>query len=569
MENQNNIFIISTSLEGNFKYNTFYWSGKYLSDILDNLEVDYNSLFEIKTAILYFNKSDQKFRNALQLKITKVEAKQNYLKIYLEIEKTLELQSYQIKDALKKQMNLKTIYDLPYLYVIDNNIFYNTINETKINSTIKTLEEKNNWQEIYNLYKTFEPIETNKIWNDAKLLNSFSFATAKLSECTENLKRKFPDKTQRKNYIEEKRKLRNLTIKLRLRTIELSPQNSSYHSNLAYTYYQSVNELTTPGGRKDGNIFEEALLALNYINKALELNPKRLNDLYRKAKLYSDILGTYKFFQQNEKDLIEEKFTEYDHSLSESIKHLNTIIDIYNSITNTEEKQKNKKIFIKALYNLAQIYLRQAKLKYNSNNKNDYTVETNETITKLQLADKNIDKCITNDYNKKKEEKEIFQMANTNNFIYGVYKTYLKATIQLYLYLTTKEKKYETTARNYYQLSIETNFPKEMKNQNKIFILEKMAVLNLATEKYQAAIKTLETIYNKYQNLPPYAAYTLSIAYQKNNQSEKALQIIEKYINHTNDIFKYKFEKIKEQIITNNYTQKTIELTQHLYENIN
>lgn len=567
MENQNNIFIISTLLDGNFKYDSFYWSGKYLSDILDNLEVDYNSLTEIKSAILYFGKSEQKYKNALQLKIKNVEAKQNYLKIYFEIEKTLELQSFLIKDALKKYFHLNTIYDLPFLSVIDYTTFYNIVNDINITSTIKKFEENNNWLEIYKIFQNLEPIESNKIWNDADLLSSFSFATAKLSECTENLKRKYPDKSQRKSYIEEKRKFRNLTIKLRARAIELNSQNSTFHSNLAYTYYQSVNELSTPGGRRDGNIIEDAQLAIKYLNNALELNPNRLNDLYRKAKLFSDVLGSYKFFQNFDNEQLEEKFIEYNNSLSESLKNLLKIEQIYNTLSN-ELKQRNQKIYIKSLYNLAQINLKLAKLNHSTYQQID-NEEKKEIKTKLLLADKYIDKCIINDYNKKKNENEIFEMASNNNFICGVFKTYLKATIQFYLYLITKEKKYETNARNYYQLSIETNFPKEMKNQNKIFILEKIAALNITTDNIQAAINTLEPIYNKYQNLPSYAAYTLALSYQKNNQKDKAMQIIEKYLKQTNDILKFKFEKLQEQITINNETQKSkTDIIKHLYENI-
>lgn len=567
MEDQNDIFIISTSLEGNFKYNSFYWSGKYLSDILDYLEVEYNLLPLIKTAILYFGKTEQKLKNALQLKITSVEAKPNYLKIYFEIEKTLEYPSFLIKDVLKRYMHVKSILELPYLFVIDEYIFYDILNDQKIRSTIKILQEKNNWHEIYRLFQTFEPIENNKIWNDADLLASFSFATAKLSECTENLKKKFPDKSQRKTYIEEKRKFRNLTIKLRQRAIELSPKNYSYYSNLAYTYYQSVNELATPGGRRDGNIYEDALLAIQYINKALELNPNRINDLYRKALLYSDILGTHKFFQQFENEKIEEKFSEYNNTLKESLNSLLKIEQIYNSITNTEEKQKNKKIYIKTLYHLAQKYLKLSKINFNTNN-NTKEENRTETITKILLADKYIDKCIINDYNKKKIETETIEMANTNNYISGVFKTYLKAVIQHQLFQITKEKKYETNARKYYQLSIETNFPKEMKNQNKIFILEKIAALNIETEKYNAAINALLPIYTKYQNLPAYAAYTLSLALTKNNQQEKALEIIKKYEKQTNNIIQYKFEKLKEEIITGNETTKTkLEIIEQLYCN--
>ncbi|MCX7874611.1 MAG: hypothetical protein N2321_00430 [Melioribacteraceae bacterium] len=549
---EENIILISTTIEGEPKYNSFYWSGKYLSDILDYLEVDYQSLPNIKYAILYYGKAQQKFYNSLLLKITAVDAKTNFLKIYFEKVKTLQYQSYLIKDALKKYIKVKSIAELPFLFVINTKKFEEILNDLKIISTIRTLEEKNNWQEIFNLLQTYQPIEKSIIWNDAELLNSFSFATAKLSECTENLKRKFPDKNQRNKFIEEKRNLRNLTLTLRNRAIELQPNNASFYSNLAYSYYQSVNELSTVGGRRDGNIFEEAEKSIYYLNKALSINPNRLTDLYRKALLYSNILGTQKFFKEYNEVNIEKIKNDYLNSIKQSINCFTRIEQIYESITNTEEKQKQKKIYIKTLYHLAQKYLKLNKLNYNLFYNQNKLYETDEITSNLKVADNYIDKCIKIDYNRKKEETQIIEMATVNNFICGVFKTYLKGIIQMYLYLTTKNKIYENNSRQFLQQSLETNFPKEMKNQNKIFILEKISTLNIITENYPAAVKILEPIYNKYQNLAPYAAYTLAIAYIKNEQKENAKQLIEKYSTETNDLFKYKFEKLKEQLIYEN-----------------
>lgn len=545
-------FLISTAINDKPKYNSFYWSGKYLSDIIDYLDCDYSSLTEIKHAILYYNKSVQKTNSALLLNVTSVEAKQNYLKIYFEITKELDYQSYHIKDALKKYMNMKSIYELPFVSVVDELKFFDILNDGKIYSTIKTLEEKNNWQEIYKLLQSYEPIEKSKIWNDANLLNAFSFSTAKLSECTENLKKIYPDKNKRNYIIDEKRKFRELTIKLRKRTIELEPNNASYYSNLAYTYYQSVNELLTPGSRRDGNIFEDATLALNNINKSLSINPNRITDLYRKSKIYSDILGEQKFFRNFDKENPQEKYNEYLSSINEAILCLNEIEKIYNKISDDEEKQKQKKIFIKSLYHLSQLHLKIAKINNNFNSQRISADEkTEKVLRELSFADKYIDLCIKTDYNKKKIETEIKEMCNTDNFISGVYKSYLKGVIQLYFFSLTKEKDYEISAYRFLQISMETNFPKEMKNQNKIFILDKIATLSIIKGNYQAAIKTLEPIYNRYQNLPPYAAYTLALSYIENNNTTKAIELINKYKQNTNEIFEHKFKKLEEKIISN------------------
>lgn len=564
-------FIISSSLKEKPKYNSFYWGGKYFTDIINSLNINYHSLAEIKNAILYYNKADRKLENALLLNVTSVEAKQNYLKIYFEIAKPIEYKSFHIKDALKKYLNVKSILDLPYLTIVDEIQFLDILNNIKIFSTIKTLEEKNNWQEIYNILQTYQPIEKNIIWNDAALISSFSFATAKLSECSENLKKKFSDKTQRNNFIEEKRKLRELTIKLRKRAIELEPENSSYYSNLAYTYYQSVNELITPGSRRDGDIFEETKLAIEYLNKSLSLNPNRIKDIYRKAMLYSEILGTHKFFKQFDPESNEEKLIDFTKALTESINCFRQVETLYDSFSNNDDLRNNKKIYIKSLYHLAQKYLKLGKLNYNSLNKKTISQSEKEnTIEYLLIADNYIDKCIVKDYNRKKTETQIFEMASNNNFICGVYKSYLKAVIQLFLYLIKKEKQYETNAMQYLQLAMETTFPHEMKNQNKIFILDKIATLHLTKENYKAAIKTLEPIYNKYQNLPSFAAYTLTLAYIYDELPNKAEEIINKYIKQSNDLFKYKFEKLHEKLISKkNSDYANLEIKTYIYESYN
>lgn len=542
-------FVISTSLNDKPKYNSFYWSGKYLSDILEHLEFDYYSLSKIKNAILYFNKTDQKYQDALLLDITAVETKPNYLKVYFQISKSLDFQSFHIKDALKKYANTSSISELPFVYVVDEIKFFDLLNDDKIITTIKILEEKNNWQEIYNILQSFMPLEKSKIWTDAELLNSFAFATAKLSECTENLKKKFPDKQQRNKVINEIKQFRELTIKLRKRAIELEPKNPTFYSNLAYTFYQSVNELSTVGARRDGNIFNDAAQAIEFIDKALSLSPNRIKDIYRKALLYANVYGTQKFFNNFTPELLKEKFIEYSKALQKSIACFEKIEEIYNTITDQKIKTNTRKIYIKTLYHIAQKSLTLSKIIFNQNTQYNSTSDMRENALKLlTIADNYIDKCIVEDYNKKKFETEIKEMVHVDNYTLGVYKSYLKGLIQLYIYSINKEKEYELKAHTYFQIALETNFPKEMKNQNKIFILQKMATLNIEKGNFKAAINTLEPIYKKYQKLPNYAAYTLALAYCLNHQFDYSEKIIKIFLTQQNEIFKYKFEKLTEKI---------------------
>lgn len=555
------IFIIASIKEQDSIPNTgyFYWGSKYYHSIKPFLPRDLKSLSSVKNAFLYFAKAEQKFNNALLLKITSVHADNYSLKINYEIEKTLEFKSFQIKDALKKYLNLKSILELPFCSIVNQVDFIDKLNDSKLSATISQLQAQNNWQEIYNLFLQFQPIENHSIWNDAELLNKFSFATAKLSECTENLKKKFSDKSERKNFIKEKKIFRELTIKLRKRTIEIEPTNPTFYSNLAYTYYQSINELTTPNSRRDGNILDDANNAIKYLDLALKYNPNRLTDLYRKAIILSDIHGTYTFYNNFSEEQIQEKFITFTNSISQSISIFQKIETIYESITNEEQKNINKKIYIKTLYNLAQKFLTLAKTNINiyslifiNKEKLLDPQKEKETITLLHLANKYIDKCIKQDYNKKKIETEIEELTNCNNFTIAVYKSYLKGLINLHLFAITNKSEFENQAKKYLYLANEINFPKEMQNQNKIFILEKLSLLSLIKNNYEQPIKLLEPIYKRKYNFPAYAAFTLAITYLQKKETEKATEIINKYIEEPNQLFKNKFIKLKDYINVGN-----------------
>ncbi|MDH7605849.1 MAG: hypothetical protein QHH13_13180, partial [Melioribacter sp.] len=360
-----------------------------------------------------------------------------------------------------------------------------------------------------------------------------------------------------KKFIKEKKYFRELTIKLRKRIIELEPNNAAYYSNLAYTYYQSVNELTKPNSRKDGDIIEDAENAIKYIDLSLKYNPGRITDLYRKAMLISNIYGKYIFFNNYSDEQFQEKLTSYTYAIKEGILNFQKIEAIYESFINEEQKNRYKKIYIKTLYNLAQKFLTLARTNVNLYslifiNKENLLNEQKEkdTINYLQLANKYIDKCIKEDYNKKKIETETEALVECNNFTIAVYKSYLKGIINLYLYAITNNNEYEVEAKKFLYIANEINFPFEMQNQNKLFILEKLALLSLIKKNYEQPIKMLEPIYRKKYNFPVYAAYTLAISFIYKNEPSKANEIIEKYIEESNPLFKIKFQKLREYLLT-------------------
>lgn len=568
------IFVISTINESINNIESFYWGEKYLPSIKKFFPSNFTEVNSITKGIILFNKADQKDKYALRFKITSIDFTNAYLKISVHINDKLNYTSYQIKNALKQYFKLNSIFELPFCSTVDEDKLFEIIVKTELTSEIELLERNNNWVEIYKLLEKYFPLENSELWNNHEVLNKFAFATAKLSECSENLKRKFPNKEQRNEFIKKKRYYRELTIKLRNRCIELAPDNAAYYSNLAYSYYQSVNELNTPNGRRDGNILLEADLALKLLNKALKIDNTRLNDKFRKALLLSEILPNYILYKPKHSEKLDNSETEQNYispiemieegtnELIELVKIFDTLSDKNSNDYRSEKIHHYKKYYIKALYHIAQNQIRLTKIDFNLFNliygKKVIQIKSEEADKKIKLlyrANDFINICIQKDYNKRREEKHLIDLVDCNNYISAVYKAYLKAVIETYLYILTEKIEHMNTAKEFYHKALELNFPEHQARQNKIFILEKVAILNLIEGKYEAAIKTIEPLYtysNKNSKLfPPYAAVTLAISYILKRDKSKAQDIISDYINCGNKIFERKFQKLMEIISTN------------------
>lgn len=568
------IFIISTSFDYIKEEGAFFWGENYFPAIRDHIPLNTTDVISIKEAILYFNKTHQKEKPPLKLKITQIHISRLYLKIHYKVLGEINNKSYRIRNALKQYFNKKSVLEIPFCCAVDEVKFQTILDSGEISSDLSHLEANNNWLEIYKLLENYQPIEKSVLWNNSEALNRFAFATAKLAECTENLKKKFPDKEKRKEFIRQKKIFRELTIKLRERCIELSPDNASYYSNLAYTYYQSVNELNTPNCRRDGNLIQDAEKAIEYFDKALLIDSSRITDLYRKAMLLSEILPSYTLYKsennQNDSNLLKEKYQSSIELIKRGLQEFINLVKVFehsfqNPVNNANLDPNNhyKKYYIKALYHIAQKRLKIARLDFNLFNllygcKPIGIIETDELNNKISLlnvANSYIDKCIQTDYSKKKEEKFLIDLVECNNFIPAVYKAYLKAVIETYLYTLTEKTKHLNTAKEFYQKALELNFPGEQKNQNKMFILEKIALLNLLEKKYEAAIKILEPLYiktslGKYGKFPEYVAFTLSVSFILIGDKRKAENIIEEYIKCGNRIYEHKFNKLKDYITT-------------------
>ena len=549
------IFIIASAYNEIKQTDHFYWGGKYFPDIKKYLPVYLTDILSINTAILYFCKKEQKFRYSILLNITGIQVNNNFIKLNYSVAEQMQYKSYQIRNALKKYLKKDTVLELPFCAVVDETEFFTFIDNSSLEDKLSIYEQNNDWESIVKILEKYYPLEKSKLWNDENLLNRFAFATAKMAECTLNLKKFFPDKNKRKAFLEQKRKFRELTITLRSRCIELDQNKPAFYSNLAYTYYQSATELNTPGGRRDGNLNKEASSALFFFDKALELDQNRITDLYRKSNLLSDILFNNILYAANTNIEIKERYNQAYDSQILSIKTLETLIANYENNLDEYLRKRFFKYYVKAFYKLSSLNLQLGCTKINPlallcNNNPLFKLDIENSEQKLSYlnnAIKHIKKCIELD--RIKPQKNLVEAAAYNNFVAGVYKAYTAGKIYLYRFLLTKDLNDEKLAKDFLLKANETEFPKEQKKQNKIFILEKLATLYLIEEQPRTAVHLLENHYKKGKFFPEYAALTLAISYMLTNQKEAVLEIIEQYIKNEHNIMRDKFKKLYETII--------------------
>ncbi|MCS7054485.1 MAG: hypothetical protein NZM09_12255 [Ignavibacterium sp.] len=127
--------------------------------------------------------------------------------------------------------------------------------------------------------------------------------------------------------------------------------------------------------------------------------------------------------------------------------------------------------------------------------------------------------------------------------------------------MLTNKTKYNLLAKEFLYKANETNFPKEMQKQNKLFVLEKIAQLNIIEKKYHNAIVLLEPHYKKNKFFPDYAAYTLAVSYILDKKHKAAEELIDIFLNKQNSNLNHKFLKLKQQLFSEIYVKnKNIEL---------
>lgn len=522
-----------------------YWSGAYLQDILYCSGEERIKQENIVGGIAYLTGRDNYNAQSVDLKINEVSYDGKSLKIKYSPIGENSFSAAKVKATINEIIHERygNIMNIPFCVSVDKNEFTSNANDVELLTTIKKLTSKNKWREILELFADLDEIEKNTfIRNNLKILNSISFAAAKLSECYENLKRKFRNDEDRKKYLEEKKKLRKLTLKLRERSIELTPDKPGGYSSLGYSHYQYALELSLPGGRRDGNLKNEISLAIENFDKALSIDPNRINDLYRKGKIIADL--RLPFLEISDKNNLEgdkSRYSKIKNDILLSKESFERVIDTYRNLHVINENADTRyfKEYIKSLYNIAALDIKQLiyRFRYISLMKDEYNYIFNANDKKLLIeASKYLKECCDKDNKNLKKYSVTYDLMTTameDGFIEGVFKLYSIGKIYslLYqIYFTSGRKneaeEYFHNAEKYLQKAISFRFPKEKSKQNKNFIKEKLARLYIFHGEAEKAIGLLEPIKNGHPDY--YIRYTLAVAYYKTGKYEEAIQELKK-----------------------------------------
>ena len=423
----------------------------------------------------------------------------------------------------------------------------------ELKQELKQLQKDCNWLSIYEKFNPIVSIKDNSdIWNNDEILSIISYSSAKLSETSINLKWAFNTDDERNKFLSQQKKYRNDTIFLRERCIEIKPNNPAYYSNIAYSYYQFFRELTTPGGRRDGRPKEDANLAIEYIDKALNLDSGRIVDLYRKGQLLTEMLPKVLIYNKttlNDRDKAKAANLEASKIIDEGIICFEKAISIYESYTlDNNSRTRYYKEYVKSLYDLSRAYTDLVDkdwdetifvLKLNDKiGDNDSVTYIPKHLEFVNKAIDNIKKCIVFDNIPAKYQKNdrLLDIAKHTGQLEGVYKLYSLGKILFLKYWVLSGYGQKTNheadenremAIQYLFSALEFDWSHEKEKQDKSFIAERLARVYITKNDFDSAVTTLEQFTQNKKKLDYYVLYTLSIAYINKGQHSKAKQILD------------------------------------------
>lgn len=541
-------FIIGFSDEQRLLSGVQSWSGKtfdYIKKTFD-FSILNNDLIDISYA--YYSKVTDKQKFIRILNIYNLIVNENTITINYTVGKEQNITSETLKLKTQKILRTDKIIEqnnyMPFCSILNQSQVGGIFSKDNLIDNVNKFVKQSDWLSIYNLFKPIEGIsKNNTIWNDVELLSNISFATAKLSEVYINLKHTFNKDEEKFKFLVQQKKYRQVTELLRKRCIELNPENPTYYSNLGYTHYQYSRELTQIGGRRDGKPLEEIETAIKYLDKALELNPTRLNDLYRKGMMLTELYPKLTLFSRTKPEA--KKYKEVNLKIQDGIDAFELVIKYYHDIPIEDiyNKKKYRKEHIKSCYDAARAYsdlvsnnwdevIYLLSLDHNIN-ENDDVKYIPKDLENIEKAIKHIENCSINDniifITIPIENYNLLDVAAYNGNVEGVYKLYCIAKYYFTKFwilsgygqrVNDKANEFRDKAEEFYIKALEFNWSQEKERADKSFIAERLCRLYISKKQYDKATSVIAPFIRRRTDY--YVRYSYASALMLNGKHDDA-----------------------------------------------
>ena len=394
---------------------------------------------------------------------------------------------------------------------------------------LKTLKKKDDWLGIYNKFQPIAELDQNDlIWNSPEVLSDLGFACAKLAETSPSEIPKDPK--DKKDFLKQQAGYRKHAERIRKRCIELKPKDPTYRSNLAYTYYQNINELTQPRGRRDGNLMKEIENFRTAVDEGLALNPKRVNDLYRKGYVLTKVLPNQILWGKLNEDFAE-KSKKANEVREEGIQTLLSAKVKWENLGPDEEfwRKKYRKDYIKSLYALSRAYYDKIKQDWDAsvfalNLRDDVPANWKVTIEQgdkenIEQAIQMIKECCLADCPSdiKQGSSNLEKIAAHPSEHEGVDKLYSigKLFFAKYWILsgyglkeTNEAIEARETTERYLKMALKCKWSPQKAKQPKLFVAERLARSYISKKEYDQA-STIIAEHTKNLKLESAASYIL------------------------------------------------------------
>jgi tetratricopeptide (TPR) repeat protein len=525
-----------------------YYRGKYYDSIRNLVDPQQVIKYSEDAAIGYVIGKDYSDEQCYALHICDIRYDDEQMKIEYIVNGRLGFDTRFITRSLRNIIPQDKLCEgyLPVCSIVETSVLTRFVNEETALARIKPLQKKNDWKGIYDLFSPVSELPHKpNIWDNVALISQLSFATAKLSEVYVNLKHQFKDDNEKNKFLAMKKKYREETIMLRKRCIELDPLVAGYYSNLGYTHYQHVRELMMPGGRRDGNIKEEAAKAIEYIDMALNIDPQRIPDLYRKGQLLCKVVPNQKLFAKGCRNPDTDTIKAANDDLHKGIDSYEKIREIWEILPVLEDKRTKRyqKEYVKSLYNLASAYGDKAPDLWDvsdclnlpdSSFSKELSVNEKLSVETIDTALLRMEECCAADniaLQTTLNLPEPIVTARANGNVEGVFKLYNTGKLYLQKYqllsVGTSEQRIESKdclvkAEKFLKSALSFNWSSAQSNQSKDFIAERLARVLIIKGEYSEAANVIRRHMKKFSMY--YIRYTLAAALIKAGKRDEAMK---------------------------------------------